>query len=56
MTIVSDSVLIESRTARDNQLEHLSHERATEALNRAKAFVDSRKSDRFFSGNYSRYF
>jgi len=37
--ILADSVLVESRTARDNQMEHISHERATEALNRAKALL-----------------
>jgi len=36
---LNESVLVESRTARDNQLECLSHERATEALNRAKALL-----------------
>jgi len=37
--ILADSVLVESRTARDSQMERISHERATEALNRAKALL-----------------
>lgn len=37
MTIVSESVLIESKSARDYQLERVSPERATEILNKVKA-------------------
>ncbi|MEP0872390.1 hypothetical protein NDA01_21480 [Trichocoleus desertorum AS-A10] len=37
MTIVSDSVLVESKSARDNQLAQVSHDRATEVLNKTKA-------------------
>lgn len=37
MTIVSESVLIESKSARNNQLAHVSHDRATEILNKLKA-------------------
>ena len=37
MTIVSDSVLIESKSARDHQLVRVSPERATEILNKVKA-------------------
>lgn len=37
MTIVSDSVLIESKSARDHQLARVSPERATEILNKVKA-------------------
>ncbi len=37
--ILAESVLVESRTARDNQLERVSNERATVALNRAKALL-----------------
>lgn len=37
--ILADSVFVESRTARDNQLERMSHERTVEALNRAKALL-----------------
>ena len=37
MTIVSDSVLVESKSARDNQLEHISPQRAQQALNKLKA-------------------
>ena len=39
MTIVSDSVLIESKPARDNQLERVPNERALEILNKAKALL-----------------
>ena len=39
MTIVSDSVLVESKSARDNQLERVPHERALEILNKAKALL-----------------
>lgn len=39
ITIVSDSVLIESRSARDYQLERISPERALEILNKAKALL-----------------
>ncbi len=39
MTIVSDSVLVESKSARDNQLEHIPHERALENLNKAKGLL-----------------
>lgn len=37
MTILSDSVLVESKSARDNQLEYITHERATETLTKVKA-------------------
>jgi hypothetical protein len=37
MNILSDSVLVESKSARDNQLTSLSHDRATEVLNKTKA-------------------
>ena len=37
MTILSDSVLVESKSARDNQLEGLSHDRVTKILNKVKA-------------------
>lgn len=37
MTILSDSVLIESKSARDQQLARVSHDRATEILNKLKA-------------------
>ena len=37
MTILSDSVLIESKSARDHQLSRVSHDRATEILNKLKA-------------------
>jgi hypothetical protein len=36
MTILSDSVLIESKAARDNQLECITHERATQTLIKVK--------------------
>ena len=36
MTIVSDLVLIESKSARDNQLERMSHDSAQDILNRVK--------------------
>lgn len=39
MTIVSDSVLVESKSARDHQLERVPHERALEILNKAKALL-----------------
>lgn len=39
ITIVSDSVLIESRSARDYQLERISPERALEIINKAKALI-----------------
>ena len=39
MTIVSDSVLVESKSARDNQLERVPHERALEILNKAKGLL-----------------
>ncbi len=39
MTIVSDSVLVESKSTRDNQLERVPHERALEILNKAKALL-----------------
>ena len=39
MTIVSDSVLVESKSARDNQLERVPHERALEILSKAKALL-----------------
>jgi len=35
--ILADSVLVESKTARDNQLERMSHERAAEALSKVKS-------------------
>jgi len=37
MTILSDSVLIESRSARDSQLERMSHGKAQEILGKVKA-------------------
>lgn len=37
MTIVSESVLIESKSARNNQLARVSHDRASEILNKLKA-------------------
>ena len=37
MTIVSDSVLVESKSARDNQLECVSHKDAQSILNKVKA-------------------
>nr|WP_290224097.1 hypothetical protein [Trichocoleus desertorum] len=37
MNILSDSVLVESKSARENQLTALSHDRATEVLNKTKA-------------------
>ncbi|PSB28361.1 DNA-binding protein [Chlorogloea sp. CCALA 695] len=37
MTIVSDSVLVESKSARDNQLESVSHRDAQSILNKVKA-------------------
>ena len=37
MTIVSDLVLIESKSARDNQLERMSHDSAQDILNRVKS-------------------
>lgn len=37
MTILSDSVLIESKSARDNQLERVSHDSAQTILNKVKA-------------------
>ena len=37
MTILNDSVLIESRTARSNQLAQIDQERATEVLNKIKS-------------------
>lgn len=37
MTILSDSVLIESKSARDNQLAQMPHERAASILNKVKA-------------------
>jgi hypothetical protein len=37
MNIVSDSVLMESKSARNNQLTRISHDRATEVLNKTKA-------------------
>jgi hypothetical protein len=37
MNIVSDSVLVESKSARDNQLAQVSHDRASEVLNKTKA-------------------
>lgn len=36
MIIVSDTVLVESRAARDNQLEHVSHEYAQSTLSKVK--------------------
>lgn len=39
MIIVSDSVLVESKSARDHQLERVPHERALEILNKAKALL-----------------
>lgn len=39
MTIVSDLVLVESKSARDNQLTRLSHENALEIINRAKGLL-----------------
>jgi hypothetical protein len=37
MNILSDSVLVESKSARDNQLTSLSHDRATDILNKVKS-------------------
>nr|WP_290224299.1 DNA-binding protein [Trichocoleus desertorum] len=37
MNIVSDSVLVESKSARNDQLTTISHDRATEVLNKTKA-------------------
>ena len=37
MSIISDSVLIESKSARDNQLESVSHEDAQSILTKVKA-------------------
>ena len=37
MTIVSDLVLVESKSARNNQLARVSHDRASEILNKLKA-------------------
>lgn len=39
MTIISDSVLVESKSARDSQLERVPPERALEILNKAKALI-----------------
>ena len=39
MTIVSDLVLVESKSARDNPLARLSHESALEIINRAKGLL-----------------
>jgi hypothetical protein len=39
MMILSDSVLVESKSARDNQLARLSHESALEIINRAKGLL-----------------
>ncbi|MEO0375516.1 MAG: DNA-binding protein [Cyanobacteria bacterium P01_A01_bin.17] len=39
MTAISESVLIESKAARNNQLVYVSHERAKEVLDKAKALV-----------------
>ncbi len=39
MTIVSDLVLVESKSARNNQLARLSHESALEIINRAKGLL-----------------
>lgn len=39
MTIVPDSVLVESKSARDHQLERVPHERALEIINKAKALL-----------------
>ena len=39
MMILSESVLIESKSARDNHLARLSHDRALEILNKAKALL-----------------
>lgn len=39
MTIVSDLVLVESKSARDNQLARLSHDRALEIISRAKGLL-----------------
>lgn len=36
MTILSDSVLVESKSARDNQLVHMPHERAQQILSQVK--------------------
>lgn len=38
MIIISDSVLVESKSDRDNQLERVSPERATEVLAQVKPF------------------
>lgn len=37
MTILPDSVLVESKSARDNRLAELSHDRASEVLNKVKS-------------------
>lgn len=37
--ILSDSVLVESKSARDNQLARLSHDRALEIVNKAKGLL-----------------
>lgn len=37
MTILSDSVLIESKSARDNHLERVSHDNAQDTLNKLKS-------------------
>ena len=39
MIIISESVLIESKSARDNQLAQMPHERAVDVLNKVKAIV-----------------
>lgn len=39
MTIISDSILVESKSARDRQLERVPHERALEIINKAKALL-----------------
>ncbi|MGH2412501.1 MAG: hypothetical protein ACRDEA_02150 [Microcystaceae cyanobacterium] len=39
MTILSESILVESKTARERQLNNFSHERALETLNKAKALL-----------------
>ncbi len=39
MTIVSEAVLVESKSARDNQLAQMPHERAVDVLNKVKAIV-----------------
>lgn len=44
MTILSDSVLVESKSARDNQLERVSHDRAATILDKVKGRTNPGKT------------